>query len=118
MSNDKTTRKKYQHKQLAAGKWYVFSLVEQLANVGSEISRTINWKQKNDDAYAERAFYRALELLELTIKDPKNKDRLKEICRTREALIDWHLGNRLYNTSDEQWRRYFLQFGLAARRNR
>jgi len=29
------------HKQLASGRWFKLSLVEQLANVGSDVERTI-----------------------------------------------------------------------------
>lgn len=64
------------HKQLAAGRWFELSLVEQLANVGSDIERTIQWKKKGDFEYSKEAFLRALELLDLTIADPKNRKRL------------------------------------------
>jgi len=30
------------HRELAAGRWFELSLVEQLANIGSEIERTIS----------------------------------------------------------------------------
>jgi len=33
-----------QHKELAAGRWNKLSFVEQMANVGSEVERTINWR--------------------------------------------------------------------------
>lgn len=29
------------HRELAAGRWYTLSLVEQMANIGSEIERTM-----------------------------------------------------------------------------
>jgi len=31
--------KKILHKELAAGKWFKLSLAEQMANIGSEVSR-------------------------------------------------------------------------------
>ncbi|MFC1627468.1 hypothetical protein ACFL18_02875 [Patescibacteria group bacterium] len=34
------------HQNLKKGRWNKLSLIEQMANIGSEISRTINWKQK------------------------------------------------------------------------
>lgn len=37
-----------QHKSLAAGRWFTFSLIEQLAHVGSEIEWTIIWKKRNE----------------------------------------------------------------------
>ena len=37
-----------QHKELAASKWFEMNLMTQLGNVGSEVSRAINWRQKNN----------------------------------------------------------------------
>ncbi len=34
------------HPGLAAGRWFELTLVEQLANVGSEIERALNWAAK------------------------------------------------------------------------
>lgn len=107
----------YQHKHLASGHWQDFSLIEQLANVGSEIGRSISWRT-NGYGDPREAFYRALELIDLTIADPKNKDRLSEICRTREALVDWFTGSNTYNTTDQQWEAYFYQFNYASRLNK
>ena len=78
------------HKELAAGRWFEFSLMEQLANVGTDIERTIRWKQKGNLEYSQKAFERALELLDLTIADPKHRKRLKELTRTREVLVDYY----------------------------
>jgi len=107
---------KFFHKDFQKNKWFKLSLIEQMANIGSEISRTINWKYKSKKD-AQLAFYRALELIEFTINDSKNKNRLKEICRAKEMLIDWYLGNPLYQSTDKDWQKYFLQFNLAARIN-
>lgn len=63
------------------------------------------------------AFYRGLELLDLTISDKKNKNSLKEILRVREALVDFFMGENLYKSSDAIWEKYFYYFNLAARLN-
>ncbi len=103
------------HKDLSPERWFQFTLFEQLANVGCDISRAIQWRKKGDSDYANRSFDRALELLDLTIRDPKNKGgTLKELVRTREALIDYFLFDNVYNTSDEIWHDYFLDFNFAA----
>lgn len=96
--------------------WDKLSLIEQMANIGSEISRTINWKEKSQ-LDSQTSFYRALELIELTIDSQKNKDSLTEITRMKEMLVDWFLGNPLYHSTDQDWQKYFLQFNLAARIN-
>lgn len=108
----------YRHETLAAGRWTQFSLMEQLANVGGEVERTLNWRRKNNVELGRRAFERALELLELTIADPRHRRRLKELTRTREALLDFFLGDNQFQSTEQAWRKYFLGFGLAARRNK
>jgi len=102
------------HKELASGRWLKFSLVEQLANVGSDVVRTIKWRNKGNAEYSEQAFYRALELLDLTVADPKNRTRLKEILRVREALVDYFMFDNEYSSSDELWEKYFYNFNYAA----
>ena len=101
------------HKDLTVSKWSQFSLAEQLANVGAEVGRVIKWRGK-DKKNTRLAFERALELVDLTIADPENKGRLKEICRMREMLVDWYLDNE-YNTPDKFWQEYFYQFNYLAR---
>lgn len=102
-----------QHKQLSNGQWFTFSFFEQMANVGSEIFRTISWRKKNAD-YSQQAFDRGLELLDLTISDKKNQDRLKELLRLREVLADYFAFENIYKSSDEKWQNYFYAFNFAA----
>ena len=107
----------YQHKELAAGRWQKLSFFEQMANIGSEVERTIKWKNKGNKDFADRAFERALELFDLTIGDSKNKRRLKEVIRAREVFADYYAGINFYNTFDKQWQKYFSAFNFAARIN-
>ncbi|MBU1130561.1 hypothetical protein KJ840_00290 [Patescibacteria group bacterium] len=107
----------YIHKEMAAGRWFEFSLMEQLANVGSEIERTINWRNKGDMKYSNNAFERGLELLDLTIADKKNSGRLKELTRLREVLVDYFFGDNQYSSSDRLWQKYFYYYNYAARIN-
>jgi hypothetical protein len=102
------------HKELAAGKWFKLSLMEQLANVGSDVERTIQWKNRGNKDYSDKAFDRTLELIDLTIADPKNRKRLREITRMREVLVDYFMYNNEYGSSDKLWQQYFLYFGYAA----
>ncbi|OIO06485.1 hypothetical protein CO115_01725 [Candidatus Falkowbacteria bacterium CG_4_9_14_3_um_filter_36_9] len=104
-----------QHKQLAQGSWKKLSLVEQMANIGSEVERAIKWKNKNNVEYKQLAFDRALELLDLTLVDDKNKKRLKEITRLREALADYFVFKNEYHSTDKAWHNYFHAFNYAAR---
>lgn len=110
---------KYHHQDLASGRWQKLSLIEQLANVGSDVERTIKWREKNKNR-SQMAFFRTLELLDFTIADPKNKKlpKLKELCRLREVLVDYFFGDNLYHSSDKLWHKYFFPFNWAARINR
>jgi len=107
---------KYQHRQLASGKWNNLSFFEQMANIGSEVERTIAWRNKNS-GHSQKAIERAFELLFLTIADPQNKKRLKELTRLREVLIDYFFGQNQYSSSDHLWQKYFRAFNYAARVN-
>lgn len=105
----------YQHKNLANGKWFELSFPDQMANIGSEVSRTISWKNKNNPEYSQKAFERALELLSLTISDEKNKKRLRELTRLNEVLVDYFAFNNEYKSNDQSWQNYFLAFNYMAR---
>jgi hypothetical protein len=104
----------YRHPELAAGRWGQLSLAAQLANVGAEVGRMARW-QGHDDRLATAAFERALELLDLTLADPRWRGRLREIARAREMLCDAAAGGREYGASLEDLDRYFLAFATADR---
>ncbi|MFH1097142.1 MAG: hypothetical protein V1749_06555 [Candidatus Desantisbacteria bacterium] len=105
----------YQHKDLANGRWFDLSFPTQMANIGSEINRAINWKNKNNPEYCQQAFERGLELLYLTISDQKNKKRLRELTRVYEVLVDYFAFDNEYGSSDQLWQNYFFAFNYLAR---
>lgn len=102
------------HQNLAAGGWEKFSLIEQLANIGSEVGRARVWQRRDEKVFAG-AVDRALELFDLTIADSRWQDRLKEIARVREFFCDAIFGINEYGTNLEDLEKYFLQFAIAAR---
>jgi len=103
------------HKHLAAGRWQEMSLVEQLANVGSEVERAIKWKNKGNKEISQRAFLRGIELLDLSKRCNRDEVKLKELCRLKEVLVDFFIGDNTYGSTDELWRRYFYAFNYRAR---
>ena len=107
----------YQHKSLAAGRWNQLTFLEQMANIGSEVERAINWRAKNNAAYSQKAFERALELVDLTLGSVKSFARLKELARLREILVDYFFETNQYASTESSWRKYFYPFNFAARRN-
>jgi hypothetical protein len=106
-----------QHRDLAEGRWWELSLVEQLGHVGSEVSRANRWRVRNPQI-ARGALYRALELLDLTLGDPRLRQspaRLREIARAREVLADCFEGDNQYGATGTSLQRYFDAYALAAR---
>lgn len=108
------------HKELGDGRWFAFSIYEQLGNVGSEFERAARAFERSDHERFENAFERMLELLDLTIADPKWRTgtRLRELLRLREEVVDVFHGNEVFGTSIETLKKYFLYFAIAARANR
>lgn len=88
----------------------------QLANVGSEVGRALKAKAKGDERQLQRCFERALELLDLTIADPKHQKRLKELCRLREVICDYFFGGNTFQSTPPLLENYFTYLAIAARR--
>ena len=108
------------HKELGGGRWFTFSIYEQLGNVGSEFERAARAFERGDHERFENAFERMLELLDLTIEDPKwrTECRLRELLRLREEVCDVFHGNEIFGTSIKTLKKYFLYFAIAARADR
>src|SRR5579872_2123355 len=102
------------HKDLVGDRWNNLSIAEQMANVGCDVERAIRWRNKGNLEYSRNAFERALELLMFTIADPKNKKRLKELCRLKEVWVDYFFGNNQYSFTDEFFQKYFINFNYMA----
>jgi len=103
-----------QHKSLADGRWLELTLVEQLANVGSEVIRSIRWKGRNEE-FARLAADRALELLSFTKADPKNRgSRLRELTRLYEVLVNDLYGFNDFKSDLPKLEAYFMAFAYAA----
>ena len=103
------------HKELTEEKWQSLSFFEQMANIGAEIGRAINWREK-DREMSTASLYRGLELLDATIQDKKNKkSKLLELCRLREVLADYFCFGNIYGSSDQNLNNYFYVFNYAAR---
>jgi len=107
----------YVHADLAAGRWHTLPLLEQLANVGSDVARAARWYAK-DPHRCEQAFARALELLDLTIEDARWIGRRKELVRARELLCDAMDGGTTYGSDLASLDRYFFHFAIAVRARR
>ena len=101
---------------LASGRWHSMSLMDQLGNAGSEVSRALRARSNGNTARERSALGRFLDLIDLTIADPRMKGRRREICRVREIVCDFFVGDNVYRSTPESLDRYFIPYAKAARR--
>lgn len=107
------------HAGLASGRWRTLTLAEQLGNAGADVGRAIRAKEEGDQRRFVSALDRALELLDLTLADPRwIGPRLREIARIREVACDFLVGDNVYRSTPESLDAYFLAYAVAARRDR
>lgn len=100
------------HQNLARGRWFELSLVQQLGNIGSEVGRA-QLSCGKDEARFWGAAARALDLFYLTLADKRlGAWRKKEICRACETFCDAVLGGEKYKSDLESLDRYFARFAL------
>ena len=106
---------KIQHKEMAGGRWMEMPLCLQMGNIGSEVSRSLKWYQKNEKRF-KVSFERALELFDLSIQCMPRAERgkLKELCRAREEFCDYFMGNS-WKTDPKKMMRYYDQFAIKGR---
>ncbi len=103
-----------QHQSLANGDWAKLPFCLQMGNIGSEVSRSLKWFNKNEKRFRV-SFERALELFDLTIESSRaQRCQLKEVCRAREEFCDYFMGNS-WGTQPEKMQRYYDQFALLGR---
>lgn len=102
---------------LTTDRWAALSLAEQLANVGSEVDRSVAaWQAQRADRF-ERALARALELFDLTAADRRwHGHRRREILRAREEFCRLFFDADSPPSAVDMLKKYFLQFALLARR--
>ena len=101
------------HKNLVAGRWFTLSLAEQLGNIGSEFLRAKTWQSRTDEDRFRDAKTRFLELMDLTLSDPRwNSPRRREFARVREQAVE-----ELEDAQDtkQSLQKYFDQFAFQAR---
>jgi hypothetical protein len=104
----------YRHAGLAAGRWQTLSLIEQLANVGSEVDRAIRAHDAGKEARRDLAIDRALELFDLTAADPRWRGpRRREVLRAREEFCRLFFDEQVPSGSAASLQRYFLYFAAA-----
>ena len=101
---------------VSENRWHNLLLAEQMANIGSEVGRAAKWQDK-DNARFDGAVKRAMELIDLTLEDPRWRSRSQELGRLKEVFCDGVLGGKEYGTTLSGLENYFLPFfNLTARK--
>ncbi len=107
------------HREAARGRWRELTLLQQMAHVGSEVERTIRAHEAGNRQRFEHALARALELFDLTAGDGRWRgSRLREILRAREEFCRLFFDDAVAADSAAGLQRYFLEFAVAANRDR
>ena len=103
----------YIHSVEARADWMVRPITYQMGNIGSEVSRSLKWVVKGNQARADKAIDRALELFDFTIEaNASNSGRLREILKAREEFCDYFFNDNSYHTDPVKMQRYYDQFAV------
>ncbi|HEX9594682.1 MAG TPA: hypothetical protein VF996_00945 [Candidatus Saccharimonadales bacterium] len=100
-------------------RWQELNILEQMANIYSEVGRTLAAQGSGNKERAKLSLGRALDLFDATIEGlaAKNKSsRLKEVLRAKEQFLEAHASDNKDDKSSIE--NYFMQFALAARNGR
>ena len=88
-------------------KWFEFSLVEQMVNIGNEVERAL--KFSSDPDKKNMFFDRAIQYTRLTMEDPKNAHVLPELLICKEVLEDY-CGDHKLACTGEQINKYYQSY--------
>ncbi len=102
-----------QHKKQSEGIWQSKCFFEQMANIGSEVYRAINWRNKGNEEYSQIAFLRSLELFDLSKESKLTISQFRELTRMREIWVDFFKYDNQYNSTEDQINKYFMYSTLA-----
>ncbi|MDP4001679.1 MAG: hypothetical protein Q8P69_01390 [bacterium] len=94
---------------VSENRWHTLPLAEQMANIGSEIGRAAKWQGKDDNRF-DGVISRAMELINLTLEDPRWRSRLSELGRFKEFFCDAVLGGHEYGTTFSSLEKYLMPF--------
>jgi hypothetical protein len=87
-----------------------------MANLGSEVSRLLDWKSKGDREAAGKCFKRAQGILDQLMLYPEMLCRAAEIEILQKVLVDLFEEHRQYSVSSEELKGYFLPFSMSVAR--
>lgn len=97
-------------------RWAQLSIIEQMANIGAEVGRTINAYRDGNEKRFDNALLRALDLFSATTEQLANDKsyRLREVLRARNEFLRLFFDGT-FELDADNIDRYFTQFAVAAR---
>jgi hypothetical protein len=98
-------------------RWRQFSLLDQMANIASEVGRTMNARRAGDEQRFWAALQRALDLFEATTLTEMHRHphRLKEVGRAKEEFVRIAAADEFDDGEARRLEAYFMHFALASR---
>lgn len=103
-------------------RWAELPLIDQMANISSEVGRASKWKKLGKESMAHGAFIRALDLIDATIAvgridNPTMRSALlEELCRARDLFCEEYLSQD--PSAVEPSEKYFNAFAIAYSRHK
>lgn len=102
------------HKTLANGWWNKLTFPQQMWNIGSEVYRSLQAKEKYPERF-EQASDRMLELFDLTLNNSNcTSSQRKETARLREGICSYLRWENEYGLDSDFLNKYFFAFGMIA----
>ncbi|MDR2714072.1 MAG: hypothetical protein LBB42_00855 [Coriobacteriales bacterium] len=104
--------------QIDRERWQQLGLLEQMANIGSEVGRAIKARRTGKEERLAGAIDRALDLFAATTEHlvTLHSYRLKEVLRARDEFLRLFYDDT-FETDASALERYFTQFAVAVRNN-
>lgn len=97
-------------------KWDSYTIFEQMGNIGSEVGRAFSAMMRGDEESLRGALFRGTDLFNATIESllAKKSGRFREVMIARDQFHQAVFNNKPDPKLDD----YFMQFALAARKDR
>ena len=93
-------------------RWNKMCISEQILNIGGEVQRALDRKNRNERELSEKYLAKAIDWIELTKQDPKNRGRIEEMSIVEDELKDY-FGNNNYKNDDDSLMSYWNSFYTA-----
>lgn len=86
-------------------KWNNLSYAAQVSNIGSEVSRAIRCKKAGKKVRGMQRYEYALQLIELTKRDPKNEEKFHEL-----RMAEWKLREYMSDENNDISEENIMEF--------